>query len=171
MFNDTICAVSTAINDAGINIIRVSGVDAIEITNSIFKGKNLLKQQSHTVHYGHIIDDNKNILDEVLVSVFRAPRTFTTEDTCEINCHGGRFVTNKILELLLVKGCRLALRGEFTKRAYMNGRIDLLKAEAIMDIIEADNDVSLNLAKNKLFGNTSNMVNDFRSLILALVWT
>jgi tRNA modification GTPase len=169
MINDTICAISTAVHDAGINIIRVSGDDAIEITNSVFKGKNLTKVSSHTIHYGYIIDDNKNIIDEVLVSVFKAPRTFTKEDVCEINCHGGRFVTNKILELLLRKGARLALKGEFTKRAYMNGRIDLLKAEAIMDIIEADNDISLNLAKNKLFGNTSNMINDFRSLILNLV--
>lgn len=169
MINDTICAISTAVHDAGINIIRVSGDDAIEITNSVFKGKNLTKVSSHTIHYGYIIDNNKNIIDEVLVSVFKAPRTFTKEDVCEINCHGGRFVTNKILELLLRKGARLALKGEFTKRAYMNGRIDLLKAEAIMDIIEADNDISLNLAKNKLFGNTSNMINDFRSLILNLV--
>ena len=169
MFDDTICAVSTAFSEAGINVIRVSGKDSISITNSIFKGKNLIKQKSHTISYGYIVNQNNEVIDEVLVSVFRAPRTFTREDVCEINCHGGKFVTNKILEMLLLKGCRLALRGEFTKRAYLNGRIDLLKAEAIQDIIEADSDITLNLAKNKLFGNTSNMVTNFRNLILELV--
>lgn len=169
MINDTICAISTAVLDAGINIIRISGEDAISIVNSLFKGKDLNKVKSHTIHYGFIIDLNNKVIDEVLVSVFRSPKTFTKENIVEVNCHGGVYVTQKILDLLIQNGCRLALKGEFTKRAYINGRIDLLKAEAIMDIIQAENDLSLELAQNKLFGHTSDLIINFRRRLLELI--
>ena len=134
--NDTICAISTSQGVGTISIVRVSGIDAISIVNKIFKGKDLTKVDSHTINYGHIVDNNE-VIDEVLVSVIRAPRTFTMEDVIEINTHGGIAPTNRVLELLLENGCRLAEPGEFTKRAFLNGRIDLTQAEAVMDKINA----------------------------------
>lgn len=131
--NDTICAISTSQGIGAIAIIRISGPDSIDIVNKIFKGNNLKVVKSHTINYGYIVDENKNIIDEVLVSVMKSPKTFTTEDTVEINTHGGIAPTNKVLEILLTNGCRLAEPGEFTKRAFLNGRIDLLEAEAVMD--------------------------------------
>ena len=131
--NDTICAIATA---QGVSIIRVSGDDSTKIVDKIFQGKDLTKVESHTINYGHIIDNNE-IIDEVLVSVMKSPKTFTTEDVVEINTHGGIAATNRTLELLLENGCRLAEPGEFTKRAFLNGRIDLLEAEAVMDMIDA----------------------------------
>ena len=128
---DTIAAISTTMGVGAISIVRVSGEEAIEIVNKIFD-KDLSKVKSHTINYGHIVDKDV-IIDEVLVSVMRKPHTFTTEDVVEINTHGGIAPTNKVLELLLEKGCRLAEPGEFTKRAFMNGRIDLTRAEAIID--------------------------------------
>ena len=116
---DTICAISTSLGVGAISIVRLSGPEAIAITNKIYKGKDLTKVESHTINYGHIYENDK-IIDEVLVSVMRAPKTFTTEDVVEINCHGGIASTNKILELLLTNGCRLAEPGEFTKRAFLN---------------------------------------------------
>ena len=148
--NDTICAISTAQGLGAIAIVRVSGEEAIEIVNKIFKGKDLTKVDSQTINYGHIVDENNNIVDEVLVSVMKAPHTFTTENVVEINTHGGIAPTNKVLELLLEKGCRLAEPGEFTKRAFLNGRIDLIEAEAVMDKINAQTDIQNELSTNQL---------------------
>ena len=166
--NDTIAAVATPSGVGAISIIRVSGADSIKIVNKIFKGDDLEKVPTHTIHYGHIIDMT-NIIDEVLVSVFKAPKTFTTEDTVEINTHGSIATTNKILELLLLNGCRLAEPGEFTKRAYMNGRIDLLEAEGVMDIINAKSEKARKLAINQLDGNLSSLIKKLRQDILEVL--
>lgn len=163
--NETIVAIATAPSNSAISIIRLSGSEAIDIANSIFKGKNLLKVKSHTVHYGHIVYKNETI-DEVLVSVFKAPKTFTREDVVEINCHGGIYVTNKVLEILLVNGARLAEPGEFTKRAFLNGRIDLTQAEAVIDIIESNTASSLKMANLGILGETKKVISDFRERIL-----
>lgn len=165
---DTIAAISTAFGKGALSIVRMSGSEAIEIANKLFKGKNLEKVKSHTVHYGHIVDNNE-VIDEVLVSVFRSPRTFTREDVVEISCHGGIFVTNKILELLLFNGARLAEPGEFTKRAYMNGRIDLTQAEAVSDIIEAKTKSSLKLANKGLRGDIRELIENFRASVLTCI--
>lgn len=156
---DTIASISTSLGVGAISIIRVSGNKSIKIVNKIFKGKNLETVLSHTINYGYIIDKEK-IVDEVLINIMKAPKSFTTEDVVEINCHGGIATTNKILELLLSNGCRLAEPGEFTKRAFLNGRIDLLEAEAVMDIINSKTEKSLNLAVNQLSGNVSNLINN-----------
>ena len=138
---DTIAAISTPIGEGGISIVRMSGEDAIKIANQVFKGANLAKVDTHTIHYGHIINpQNDQVIDEVMVTVLRAPKTFTCEDIVEINCHGGIVVTNKILQLLLSSGARMADPGEFTKRAFVNGRIDLTQAESVMDIVRAKTD-------------------------------
>ena len=161
--NDTICAIATAQGVGAIAIIRVTGEDSKKIVNKIFKGKNLEEVKSHTINYGHIIDENNVVVDEVLVSVMDAPRTYTAEDCVEINTHGGIAPTNKVLELLLENGCRLAEPGEFTKRAFLNGRIDLLEAEAVMDMIEAKTDIQRSLAINQIDGKVSNLINDIRN--------
>ncbi len=166
--NDTIAAISTALGIGAISIIRVSGNEAISIVNKIFKGPNLKEVNSHTIHYGYIIDDDK-IIDEVLVTVMLAPRTFTTEDVVEINLHGGISTTNKVLELLLNNGCRLALPGEFTKRAFLNGRIDLVEAESVMDLINAKTDQARDIALTQLKGNVSNLIKDLRNDILDIL--
>jgi len=168
MSEDTICAIATSAGVGAISIIRVSGKDAINIVNSIFKGKNLSKVESHTINYGNIVD-NENVIDEVLVSVMRAPKTFTREDVVEINTHGGIAPTNKVLELLLEKGCRLAEPGEFTKRAFLNGRIDLLEAEAVMDLIEAKTDIQRKMAVNQLNGKTSDLINKLRNDMVEII--
>lgn len=165
---DTIVAISTSLGVGAISIIRVSGKDSIKIVNSIFKGKNLNKVDSHTINYGHIIDNNE-IIDEVLVSIMKAPKTFTMEDVVEINCHGGIATTNRVLELLLTKGCRLAEPGEFTKRAFLNGRIDLLEAEAVMDIINAKTEKSRSTAINKLNGSVSKKINELKNKELKIL--
>lgn len=165
MQNDTIAAISTALSNGAVSIVRVSGENAIVIVNEIFKGKDLTKVKSHTIHYGHIVDE-KEVLDEVLVSVFKSPKTFTKEDVVEINCHGGVFVTNRILELLLVHGARLADPGEFTKRAFLNGRIDLTQAEAVMDMISSQTTHSLKMANYGLNGETSEFIRKLRNRIL-----
>lgn len=167
--NDTICAISTSQGVGAIAIIRVSGTESIEIVNKIFKGKNLTNVDTHTINYGHIIDNENNVIDEVLVSVMRAPRTFTTEDIVEINTHGGIAATNKVLELLLLNGCRLAEPGEFTKRAFLNGRIDLLEAEAVMDMINAKTNVQRELAVNQISGKVSNLINDLRDDMIQII--
>ncbi len=159
--NDTIAAISTSLGVGAISIIRVSGDDSIKIVNTIFKGQNLNLVDSHTIHYGHIVE-NEKIIDEVLVSVMRKPKTFTTEDVVEINCHGGITTTNKVLELLLMNGCRLAEPGEFTKRAFLNGRIDLLEAEAIGDLINSKSEKARIIAINQMQGKTSNMIRILR---------
>ena len=165
---DTIAAISTSLGVGAISIIRVSGNEAIDIVNKIYKGKNLKLVNTHTINYGYIIE-NEKIIDEVLVSIMKAPKTFTTEDVVEINCHGGIATTNKILELLLLNGCRLAEPGEFTKRAFLNGRIDLLEAEAISDLINAKSEKSRSLAINQVSGKTSNMIRNLRQKILEVL--
>lgn len=166
---DTIAAISTAFGKGALSIVRLSGSEAIDIANKVFKGKNLKKVKSHTVHYGHIINENGEVIDEVLVSVFRAPKTFTREDVVEISCHGGIFVTNKILETLLIHGARLAEPGEFTKRAFLNGRIDLTQAEAVSDIIEAKTQSSLKMANIGLRGDIRKLIESFRQDILTCI--
>lgn len=146
MFSDTIAAISTPLQEGAISIVRMSGEDALEIANKVFS-KDLAKQKSHTISYGYI-QENGQILDEVLVSVFRAPKTYTREDVVEINCHGGIYITRRILELLLANGARMAKPGEFTMRAFYHGRIDLSQAEAVEDMIEATSDISASLAIN-----------------------
>ncbi len=164
---DTIAAISTALGVGAISIIRVSGNEAIEIVNKIFD-HDLLNVESHTIHYGHIIENNE-IIDEVLVSVMRSPRTFTYEDTVEINTHGGIATTNKVLELLILNGARMAEPGEFTKRAFLNGRIDLVEAEGIMNLIEAKSDVSRKLALKQVNGVVSNNIRNLREKIMKLI--
>ena len=166
--NDTIAAISTALGVGAISIIRVSGNDSIKIVNKIFKGKNLENVDTHTINYGHIVDNNK-IIDEVLVSVMRAPQTFTREDIVEINTHGGIAITNKVLELLLVNGCRLASPGEFTKRAFLNGRIDLIEAEGVMDLINAKTEKSRKLAINQINGDVSKLIKNLRQEIIEIL--
>lgn len=165
--NDTIAAISTALGVGAISIIRVSGDKSIEIVNKIFD-KDLEKVKSHTIVYGHIVD-NENIIDEVLVSVMRSPKTFTTEDVIEINCHGGIATTNKVLELLLKNGARMAEAGEFTKRAFINGRIDLLEAEGVMDLIDSKTEASRKLAMSALSGNVSKMISDLRNQMIEII--
>lgn len=161
----TIVSISTALGSGAISIVRLSGEDAISIVNKKFKGKNLSKVKSHTVHYGHIYD-GETCVDEVLVSVFRAPKTYTMEDVVEINCHGGMFVTNKVLELMVDGGAEIAEPGEFTKRAFMNGRIDLTQAEAVMDVISSETNNSLKCANLALKGDVYKMIVKFQSLLM-----
>ena len=165
---DTIVAISTSQGIGAISIIRLSGKESIEIVNKIVKNKNLNKLNSHTINYNHVVN-NDEIIDEVLISIMKAPKSFTTEDVVEINCHGGIATTNKILELLLLNGCRLAEPGEFTKRAFLNGRIDLLEAESVMDIINSKTENSLKLAINQLNGSTSNLIRNLRQDLLEIL--
>lgn len=166
--NDTIAAISTTQGVGAISIIRVSGNDAIKIVNKIFKGKNLETVESHTINYGHIVDKDE-VIDEVLISVMKSPKTFTTEDVVEINCHGGISTTNKILELVLNNGARLAEPGEFTKRAFLNGRIDLTQAESVMDLINSKNESKRKVAIKGLNGYVSNIIRNLRQEILELL--
>ncbi|MBR3660405.1 MAG: tRNA uridine-5-carboxymethylaminomethyl(34) synthesis GTPase MnmE [Bacilli bacterium] len=166
--NDTIASIATSLGVGAISIIRVSGTEAIKIVNKIFKGKDLKKVASHTIHYGHIIN-NEEIIDEVLVSVMKKPKTYTMEDVVEINCHGGIASTNKVLELLLLNGCRLASPGEFTKRAFLNGRIDLIEAEAVSDLINSETDLERKVAINGLEGNLSKLIKDIRNNLLNII--
>lgn len=165
---DTICAIATSSGIGAISIIRISGNEAISIANKIFKGKDLTKVSTHTINYGHIIENDK-IIDEVLVSVMKSPNSFTTEDVVEINCHGGIATTNKVLELLLTNGCRLAERGEFTKRAYLNNRIDSLEAESVMDLINANTEIQRKMAVNGLVGKVSNLINSLRTDMVEVI--
>lgn len=169
MKSDTIAAIATAMSHSGIGIIRVSGEESIKIVDSIYRNKNNLKSlqkyKTNTIHYGFICDD-ENILDEVMVSVMKKPNSFTTEDTVEINCHGGILVMNRILELVIKNGARLAQPGEFTKRAFLNGRIDLSKAEAVMDIISSKNDTALKSSVKQLRGSVYEKINDLRKAII-----
>lgn len=165
---DTIVAVSTAMGIGAISIVRVSGEDSINIVNKIFKGKNLGKVPTHTINYGHILDSD-TVVDEVLVMLMRKPRTYTMEDIVEINCHGGIATTNKVLELLLSNGCRLAEPGEFTKRAFLNGRIDLNQAEGVMDLIDAKTDQTRKMAINNVTGNVTNLIKNLRQKIIEVL--
>ena len=168
MIEDTICAISTSQGVGAISIIRVSGPNSISCVNKIFEGKDLEKVDSHTINYGKIIY-NDEIIDEVLVSVMKAPKTFTTEDVVEINTHGGIAPTNKVLELLLINGCRLAEPGEFTKRAFLNGRIDLLEAEAVMDMIDSKTEIQRKMASNQISGKTSSLINELRDDMVQII--
>lgn len=164
--NETIAAIATGLTNAGIGIIRVSGDMAIDVVDKIFCTKNGLKTKlSHTINYGHIVEDG-NIVDEVLVMLMKAPRTYTGEDTVEINCHGGILVLQKVLKLVLKAGARIAKPGEFTKRAFLNGKIDLSKAEAVIDIINAKNDYALKSGMSQLNGNIRSKISGMREKIL-----
>lgn len=165
--NDIICAIATPYGSGAISIIRVSGMGSVEKINSVFKGKDLTKMESHTVTYGHIFD--KEVIDEVMVIIMRAPKTFTTEDTVEINCHGGVYVTNRVLQTLLAHGMRLAEPGEFSKRAFLAGRIDLVQAEAIMDMVSAKNKLALNVANQGINKRISLMVEKLKKEILDII--
>lgn len=166
---DTIAAISTSLGVGAVSIIRVSGEDAIRVVDKIFD-KNILNAQSHTIHYGHIIDNN-DVIDEVLVSVMKSPKTFTRENIVEVNCHGGIATTNKVLELILRNGARLALPGEFTKRAFLNGRIDLSQAESTMDLINAKTESKRKAALNGLDGYVSKLIKNLRQEILEILAT
>ena len=166
---DTIAAISTAPGEGAIGIVRISGDLAISIASSIYQcgTKQLEEQKTHTIHYGHIVDPKSGeVYDEVMVSVLRAPKTFTREDIVEINCHGGIVAINRVLQLVLRMGARLAEPGEFTKRAFLNGRIDLSQAEAVMDLIRAKTDKSMQLAMRQLDGQLSNLIQNLRQEIL-----
>ncbi|HEQ4021208.1 TPA: tRNA uridine-5-carboxymethylaminomethyl(34) synthesis GTPase MnmE [Streptococcus pyogenes] len=164
---DTITAISTPLGEGAIGIVRLSGTDALAISQSVFKGKNLEQVASHTINYGHIINPKTGtIIDEVMVSVMLAPKTFTRENVVEINTHGGIAVTNEILQLLIRQGARMAEPGEFTKRAFLNGRVDLTQAEAVMDIIRAKTDKAMTIAVKQLDGSLSQLINDTRQEIL-----
>ena len=165
--SDTICAISTSLGVGAISIIKVSGKDSVSIVNKIFSG-NIKNAKSHTIHYGYI-KDNSEIIDEVLVSVMLAPKTFTREDVVEINCHGGIATTNKILELLLINGCRMAEPGEFTKRAFLNGRIDLMEAEAVMDLINSKTEEVRKIAIAGLNGSGSKLISNLRKDLINII--
>ena len=165
---DTIAAISTTMGVGAISIVRVSGDNAIEIVNKMFKGTDLSKVESHTIHYGFIMDKNEKV-DEVLVTIMKTPKTFTREDVVEINTHGGIAITNKVLELLLTNGCRLAEPGEFTKRAFLNGRIDLIEAEGVMDLINSKTEKSRKLAINQVNGEVSKLIKDLRQKIIEIL--
>ena len=166
--NDTIVAISTALGVGAISIVRLSGAEAIEIVNKCFKGKNLEEVESHTINHGFIYENNE-MIDEVLVSVMRGPKTYTSEDVVEINCHGGIIATNRVLETILNLGVRMAAPGEFTKRAFLNGKIDLIKSEEIMDIIASQSDESRKMAISGISGKTSELIKEFRSRLKNLL--
>lgn len=164
---DTIAAISTPLGEGAIGIVRISGTDALKIASKIYRGKDLSEIQSHTLNYGHIVDPDKNeILDEVMLGVMLAPKTFTREDVIEINTHGGIAVTNEILQLILRHGARMAEPGEFTKRAFLNGRVDLTQAEAVMDLIRAKTDKAMDIAVKQLDGSLKTLINNTRQEIL-----
>lgn len=165
--NENICAISTSLGVGAISIVRCSGPDVISIVNKIFKGKDLTKVETHTINYGHIVD-NDEIIDEVLVSIMHGPKTFTKENIVEINCHGGISTTNKVLELLLTNGCRLAEPGEFTKQAFLNGRIDLIEAEAINDLINSETEEARKYAINRVEGVLSKKIKESRAILVEL---
>lgn len=167
---DTIAAISTPPGEGAISIVRLSGDQAVALANHVFKGANLTKVASHTIHYGHIVDPRDHQeLDEVMVSVMLAPKTFTREDVVEINCHGGIVATNRILQLLLAVGARMAEPGEFTKRAFLNGRIDLTQAESVMDLIRAKTDQAMKVALTQLDGNLQHLIKNLRQEILQVL--
>lgn len=166
--DDTIVAISTALGVGAISIIRLSGEDSINIVNKIFKGKNLTKVSSHTIHYGYIVDKDE-IIDEVLVSIMKAPKTYTKENIVEINCHGGISTTNKVLELTLINGARLAEPGEFTKRAFLNGRIDLVEADGIMNLISSKTEASRKMSINELNGKNSSLIKKLRNDLIQII--
>ena len=166
--NDIIVAISTALGKGAISIVRLSGNGCIDLVNKHFKGKDLNNVDSHTINYGFIIDNDKTI-DQVLITVMKAPKTYTKEDVVEINCHGGIAATNKILELMILSGARLAEPGEFTKRAFLNGRRDLVEAEAVMDLVNSKTEKAREQAVNQLDGRLTKIIRDFRQDLLELL--
>ncbi len=165
---DTIVALATPSGAGAISIIRISGTDAISVANTVFKSvkdKDLLKQKSHTLHLGHIVDDKKT-LDQVLISVFKGPNSYTGENTIEISCHGSTYIQQQIIQLLLRKGCRMANAGEFTLRAFLNGKLDLSQAEAVADLISSDNEASHQIAMQQMRGGFSNEIAKLREELL-----
>lgn len=168
MYNEPICAIATPYGVGAISIIRCSGDDSIKLVNNIFKGKDLTKAKANTINYGYILD-NGEIIDEVMVSIFKGPHSFTGEDSCEVNCHGGIYNTNRVLEALLANGFRLAEPGEFSRRAFLNGRIDLTQSEAIMDIITSSNDLALKASVHSLRKSTNKLVVNMRDHLVDLI--
>lgn len=168
MFDSTIAVISTALSQGAISIVRVSGDQAIEIVQKIFS-RDIRHVPSHTIHYGYILDDDKEVVDEVLVSVFRGPKTYTTEDIVEINCHGGVYITRKILSLVLSHGATMAKPGEFTQRAFYHGRIDLSQAEAVEDMIEASNDTASRMAIQGIQGSVKKLLEPLIEDILNII--
>ncbi len=164
---DTICAIGTLVGESSINLIRISGSDSISIVNKIFD-KDLANKESHTITYGFIMDKNEKV-DEVLVSIFRSPKTFTREDVVEINTHGGKTSVNKIMELLLLNGCRMAEPGEFLKRAFLNGRIDLVEAESVSDMITSKTDAARRMSMKGISRELSKRIDNLRSNVLELI--
>lgn len=166
---ETIAAIATAMSNSGIGIVRISGEDAVQIADKIYRSKNKKKKlsevKSHTIHYGFVYDEEE-LIDEVMVVVMRAPKTYTTEDTVEINCHGGILIMNRILETVIKNGARLAEPGEFTKRAFLNGRIDLSKAEAVMDVIHSKNEFALKASVSQLRGSVYEKIKELREEII-----
>lgn len=170
MFNsDTIAAISTPVGEGAISIVRLSGEDALKIANKIFSKGNLHEVATHTIHYGKLKDTDGNMIDEVMMSVMRAPKTFTCEDIIEINTHGGAVAVNRVLELVLDQGARLAEPGEFTKRAFLNGRIDLSQAEAVMDVIQSKTDKAMNVALHQLDGRLSRLIRKLRQALIETI--
>ena len=168
LYNTTIAAISTAMSDAGIGIVRMSGPEAFAIADRVYKGKKdklLLDQKTHTIHYGYVMD-GECMVDEVLVMLMKGPHTYTGEDTVEINCHGGVYVVKRILELLIAKGARPAEAGEFTKRAFLNGKMDLSQAEAVGDLISSRNQYALQSSVNQLKGSIRNKISEIRNEII-----
>lgn len=166
MKRETIAAISTGMTNSGIGIVRISGEEAFSVADRVFMGKEKLSDvKSHTIHYGHI-KDGEDTVDEVLVMAMRGPRTFTGEDTVEINCHGGTFVVKRVLETVLKNGARAAEPGEFTKRAFLNGKMDLSQAEAVIDVINSENEYALKSSLNQLKGSVRNKITDIRNRIL-----
>lgn len=170
METDTITAISTPVGEGAIAIVRLSGPEAIPISNQLFKGKNLNEVASHTMHYGKIVNpDTNEVAEEVMLSVMKGPKTFTREDVVEINCHGGLVSVNRLLEIVLAQGARLAEPGEFTKRAFLNGRIDLSQAEAVMDLIRAKTDRAMDVALKQMDGHLSQLIQRLRQDLLETV--
>ena len=166
MKKETIAAISTGMSNSGIGIVRISGEEAFDIADRIYRGKDTIKDaDSHTIHYGHIMD-GEEIIDEVLVMVMKSPRTFTGEDTVEIDCHGGTYVVRRVLETVLRNGARAAEPGEFTKRAFLNGRIDLSQAEAVTDVINSENEYALQSSISQLKGSVKNKIINIRNEII-----
>src|SRR5690625_1520696 len=167
---DTITAISTPVGEGAISIVRLSGPDAIKIAAKVFRGANLTEVKSHTIHYGHIVDPiTGEVADEALVTVMRAPKTYTREDIVELNCHGGMVAVNRVLEIVLNAGARIAEPGEFTKRAFLNGRIDLSQAEAVMDLIRAKTDQAMNVALHQIEGRLSRLIHQLRQQLLETI--
>lgn len=170
METDTIAAISTALGEGAIGIVRLSGPDAVQYANRIFKGKDLATVPSHSIHYGHIVQIESNeTIDEVMVSVMRAPKTYTREDIVEINCHGGIVAVRRVLSVVLQEGARLAEPGEFTKRAFLHGRVDLSQAEAVMDVIRSKTDEAMKVASHQMEGRLSRLIKQLRQTLIETV--